>query len=104
MLGSAIGLAIAQSVLQNQLAPRIDEVLLRFPDSKDLITSFTFNQAVIWAEGVPTDVHESLIEAYVKSMHAVYLIFLSFGGAALIISLFVKNIPLRKTLGASAPE
>ncbi|KAJ2695893.1 hypothetical protein FB645_006342 [Coemansia sp. IMI 203386] len=104
MLGSAIGLAIAQSVLQNQLAPRIDEALLKFPDSKDLISSFTFNQAVIWAEGVPTDVHESLIEAYVKSMHTVYLIFLSFGGAALIISLFVKNIPLRKTLGASAVE
>ncbi|KAJ1647883.1 hypothetical protein LPJ64_000768 [Coemansia asiatica] len=102
MLGSAIGLAIAQSILQNQLAPHLLDLLQQFPESKDIIHSFSSNQGVIWQPGVPKDVHDSLIEAYVKSMHTVYLIFLSFGGLGFIISLFIKNVPLRKVLGAAA--
>ncbi|KAJ1824271.1 hypothetical protein LPJ56_002851 [Coemansia sp. RSA 2599] len=104
MLGSSTGLTIAQSVLQNQLLPRLLEVLERFPDSSDLIHAFSSNQGVIWEAGVPADVRDSLIEAYVKSMHTVYLIFLSFAGSALFISLFLKNLPLRKVLGAAAAE
>ncbi|KAJ2781578.1 hypothetical protein GGI15_003176 [Coemansia interrupta] len=104
MLGSAIGLAIAQSALQNDLAPRIVALAAKFPDSKDLISSITYNQGAPWTPGIPQDVHDGLIDAYVASMHKVYLIFLAFGGITFIISLFAKNVPLRKTIGASAME
>ncbi|KAJ1720683.1 hypothetical protein LPJ53_004722 [Coemansia erecta] len=104
MLGSAIGLAIAQSALQNDLTPRIAALIAKFPDSKELISSITYNQGAPWTPGIPQDVHDGLIDAYVASMHKVYLIFLAFGGITFIVSLFAKNVPLRKTLGASAME
>ncbi|KAJ2722205.1 hypothetical protein GGI07_003482 [Coemansia sp. Benny D115] len=104
MLGSAIGLAIAQSVLQNQIAPRLVKLVAQFPNNKSDIMSIIYNQSIIWQPGVPKDVHDSVIEAYVKSLHTVYLVFIAFGGVTFVVSLFAKSVPLRKNIGASAPE
>ncbi|KAI9506173.1 major facilitator superfamily domain-containing protein [Coemansia spiralis] len=104
MMGSAIGLAIAQSVLQNQMTPRLKDLLAKYPDQAFIINSMVQNQGVVWASGIPAGVHNGLIEAYVKSLHTVYFVFIAFGSITLILSLFLKNVPLRKDIGATASE
>ncbi|KAI9505217.1 major facilitator superfamily domain-containing protein [Coemansia spiralis] len=102
MMGSAIGLAIAQSILQNQMAPRLAKLTAQYPDQTATIEDMVHNQAAAWGPGVPVDVHNALIEAYVKSLHMVYFVFIAFAGITVVFSLFLKNAPLRKKLGDSA--
>ncbi|KAI8320363.1 MFS general substrate transporter [Martensiomyces pterosporus] len=102
MLGSAIGLAIAQSIFQNKISPRLVALSAKYPDALKIIYGVIDNQSVIWAPGVPKNIRDDVISAYVASMHTVYLAFLAFGGLTLIVSLFAKDIPLRKTIGAAA--
>ncbi|KAJ1731436.1 hypothetical protein LPJ61_002536 [Coemansia biformis] len=104
MLGSAIGLAIAQSVLQNQLSPLLQALAVRFPDHVDAVHSITSNQGAIWESTVPEDVRAGVIDAYVQAMHKVYLVFLAFGGLTFVVSLFAKNVALRKKLGGVAAD
>ncbi|KAJ2657415.1 hypothetical protein IW148_005173 [Coemansia sp. RSA 1199] len=104
MLGSAIGLAIAQSVMQNDISPLLKVIAARFPDQADIVYGIVSDQSIIWESNVPTDVRDAVIEAYVKSTHKVYLVFLAFGGLTFIVSLFAKNLKLRQNLGGAAAE
>ncbi|KAJ2797465.1 hypothetical protein H4R20_005170 [Coemansia guatemalensis] len=99
MLGNAIGLAIAQSVLQNQISPLLDSIATKFPDYTDVIYGIITDQSVIWGNDVPPKVRDATIDAYVKALRKVYLVILAFGVLTFIISLFVKNVSLRKKLG-----
>ncbi|KAJ2058047.1 hypothetical protein GGI17_005279 [Coemansia sp. S146] len=102
MLGSAIGLAVAQSVLQNEISPRLDALAIKYPSDVKTVYSVVNNQSVIWGPAVSSDLRADVIEAYVKSLHTVYLVFLAFGGCTFIVSLFAKNVALRKNIGAAA--
>ncbi|KAJ2501203.1 hypothetical protein GGH96_002124 [Coemansia sp. RSA 1972] len=104
MLGNAIGLAIAQSVLQNEISPLLKVIAAQFPDQANVVFGIVSDQSVIWKTGVPEDVRSSVIDAYVKSLQKVYLVFLAFGGLTFIVSLFAKNLKLRKNLGGAAAE
>ncbi|KAJ2104507.1 hypothetical protein GGI09_000009 [Coemansia sp. S100] len=104
MLGSAIGLAVAQSVLQNEISPRLDVLAIKYPNDVKTVYSVINNQSVIWGPAVSSDLRADVIEAYVKSLQTVYLVFLAFGGCTFIVSLFAKNIALRKNIGAVALE
>ncbi|KAJ2778028.1 hypothetical protein H4R18_004849 [Coemansia javaensis] len=104
MLGSAIGLAIAQSVLQNQIASRLVAVDAAFPGQHDTVYSILTDQSIIWGHGVPAALSAAVIDAYVASIHKVYLVFLAFGGMTFIVTLFVKKVSLRKNLGGAGME
>ncbi|KAJ2313455.1 hypothetical protein H4S02_004506 [Coemansia sp. RSA 2611] len=104
MLGSAIGLAIAQSVMQNEISPLLKAIAAKFPDHADVVLGIVSNQSVIWDSQVPTDVRDATIDAYVSALHKVYLVFLAFGGLTFVVSLFAKNLGLRKNLGGAAAE
>ncbi|KAJ2829774.1 hypothetical protein IWW50_000662, partial [Coemansia erecta] len=104
MLGNAIGLAIAQSVIQNHISPLLKAIAARFPDHSDVIFGIVSDQSIVWKAGVPEDVRDAAIEAYVKSLRTVYLVFLAFGSLTFVLSLFIKNLPLRKNLGGAAAE
>ncbi|KAJ2653282.1 hypothetical protein IWW40_000649 [Coemansia sp. RSA 1250] len=104
MLGSAIGLAIAQSVLQNKITPLLDAVVAQFPGYSKVVYGIVIDQSIIWKSAVPDDVRNATIDAYVKALKTVYLVFLAFGGLTVILSLFTKNVGLRKQLGGAAME
>ncbi|KAJ2007709.1 hypothetical protein GGI04_001417 [Coemansia thaxteri] len=104
MLGSAIGLAIAQSVMQNQISPRLDKLASKYPNDRNTVYSVITNQGVIWGAGVSSSLRADVIDAYVKSLHTVYLVTMAFGCVTFVVSLFVKNIPLRRNISASAAE
>ncbi|KAJ2141044.1 hypothetical protein IW136_002406 [Coemansia sp. RSA 678] len=104
MLGNAIGLAIAQSVLQNEISPLLKVIAAQFPDQANVVFGIVSDQSVIWKTNVPEDVRTSVIDAYVKSLQKVYLVFLAFGGLTFIVSLFAKNLKLRRNLGGAAAE
>ncbi|KAJ2822601.1 hypothetical protein GGI24_003899 [Coemansia furcata] len=104
MLGSAIGLAVAQSVLQNEISPLLDALAIKYPNDVTTVYSVINNQSVIWGSTVSPSLRADVIEAYVKSLHVVYLVFLAFGGCTFITSLFARNVALRKNIGAAAFE
>ncbi|KAJ1857386.1 hypothetical protein GGH12_002868 [Coemansia sp. RSA 1822] len=104
MLGNAIGLAIAQSVLQNEISPLLKVIAAQFPEQANIVFGIVSDQSVIWKTDVPDDVRSSVIDAYVKSLQKVYLVFLAFGGLTFIVSLFAKNLKLRRNLGGAAAE
>ncbi|ORX67883.1 MFS general substrate transporter [Linderina pennispora] len=81
MLGSAIGLAIAQSIFQNKLSPLLVKVVAKFPEAEKIIFGAISNQSIIWEQGVPADVRMAVIHAYVESLH--------------------MHIPLRKRIGGA---
>ncbi|KAJ2809351.1 hypothetical protein H4R20_000161 [Coemansia guatemalensis] len=98
MLGGAVGQAVAQAVLRNRISPMLDNIAAKFPNYADTIINVTRDQSVIWKPNVPDNVRRETIDAYVESIHTVYYVFLAFGLFTFISSLFVKNIPLRKTI------
>ncbi|KAJ1932167.1 hypothetical protein FBU59_006466, partial [Linderina macrospora] len=101
MLGSAIGLAIAQSVFQNKLGPLLEKAVARFPESQKIIAGAISNQSIIWEQGVPIDVRNAVIHSYVQSLHLVYYVFLAFASLSMIFVLFIKHIPLRTRIGGA---
>ncbi|KAJ1761672.1 hypothetical protein LPJ58_001045 [Coemansia sp. RSA 1591] len=104
MLFSAIGLAIAQSVMQNDIMSLLKVIAARFPDQANVVYNIVSNQSVIWEYNVPIDVRDAVTEAYVKSTHKVYLVFMAFGSLTFIVSLFSKNLKLCRNLGDAAAE
>ncbi|KAJ2910766.1 hypothetical protein GGI21_000532 [Coemansia aciculifera] len=104
MLGSAIGLAIAQSVLQNKISPLLAALALKYPNDVSTVYSVINNPGVIWGPTVAASLRADVIEAYVKALHTVYLVFLAFSGSTFLVSLFAKNVALRKKIGAAAVE
>ncbi|KAJ1961040.1 hypothetical protein GGI12_003470 [Dipsacomyces acuminosporus] len=103
-LGGSVGLAIAQSIIQNRITPKLDALAVKYPAAQRVIYGVLDNQAVIWMPSVPKTIRDEIIHAYVESLQMAYLIFIAFGGITLVVSLFAKNIPLRKTLGPAIAE
>ncbi|KAJ1803791.1 hypothetical protein LPJ75_005778, partial [Coemansia sp. RSA 2598] len=98
-LGNAIGLAIAQSVLQNQLSPRLETIVARYPQYADIVDGFSADRAIIWRDSVPEDLRRDMIVAFSKSLHTMFYVFLAFGGVSCILTLCVKKAALRKRIG-----
>ncbi|KAJ1879965.1 hypothetical protein LPJ57_002534 [Coemansia sp. RSA 486] len=103
-LGNAVGLAIAQSVLQNQISPRLETIAAKYPQYKDIVDGFSADRAIIWKEGVPEDLRREIIVAFSKSFHTMFYVFLAFGGVSVILTLFVKRTALRKKIGGRVEE
>ncbi|PIA14265.1 MFS general substrate transporter [Coemansia reversa NRRL 1564] len=98
MLGGALGQAVAQSILRNRISPMLDNIADKFPNHADAVENVIKDPTVIWKPNVPINVRNETIDAYVKSIHVVYYVFLAFGIFTFVCSLFVKNISLRNTI------
>ncbi|KAJ2781087.1 hypothetical protein H4R18_003082 [Coemansia javaensis] len=94
-LGGGIGLAVFQSVMQNQLAKGLVAVYAAFPADAAIIDAAIRNQAAIHAPGVPDALRDALIAAYVKALRAVFYSLIPFGGLMFVLSLSLRHIPLR---------
>ncbi|KAJ1987594.1 hypothetical protein GGI26_005869 [Coemansia sp. RSA 1358] len=84
-----------------KMSPRLDSLVAKHPDQSAMIRDMLQNQGVIWKADVPVGVRNSLIEAYVKSLHTMYFVFIAFAGLCFVLSLLLKNVPLRKSINDS---
>ncbi|KAJ1722680.1 hypothetical protein LPJ53_002938 [Coemansia erecta] len=94
-LGGSIGLAVLQTIYTNTLSSSLGDIVRQFPEYAELILASANNQSLIYTDGVPAALRTSIIAAYVKSLHYVFYGTIPFAALVLVLSLFIKHIPLR---------
>ncbi|KAJ2855661.1 hypothetical protein J3B02_002047 [Coemansia erecta] len=97
-LGGSIGLAILQTVYVNTLKSRLEDIVLLYPGFVKLIQGSIDNQSLIYGNGVPAGLRAEIISAYVHSLRYVFYATVPFAAMTLVLSLFIKHIPLRTSM------
>ncbi|KAJ2777846.1 hypothetical protein H4R18_004943 [Coemansia javaensis] len=104
MLGSSIGVAIMQSVLQNAIIPKLDLLSAQYPDHKQVFTDALNDQSAIYKGGLPDDIRAQLIHYYVKALQKVFIANVAFASASFFFTLPLKHVPLRAGIKAGVAE
>ncbi|GAA3563182.1 MDR family MFS transporter [Amycolatopsis ultiminotia] len=101
-IGSSFGAAIFGTIYANQLAPNLAGAVAGHPLPAGV------DPHVIQVPGalhqLPEQVSAPVIEAYSASLHVVFLYAAPVGLLAFVLALFLKEVPLRDTSRAAAPD
>ncbi|GAA3514813.1 hypothetical protein GCM10022234_07190 [Aeromicrobium panaciterrae] len=89
-LGGAFGTAVFGAVLNSRLSHHLEVSLGSAPAGGSINTN---NAAAI--HNLPEPVRGKVIDAFASSLHEVFLTALPFVGVAFILTLFIKELPLR---------
>jgi hypothetical protein len=101
-MGGTFGTTIFGAILTSQLVRNLTVLLPAGAGSAVSGGNVTSSPAVIRA--LPPPVRDAIIEAFVRSLHVVFLVGVPIAAAAFILSLFLPEKPLRRTVGGeSAP-
>ncbi|MFI9380579.1 DHA2 family efflux MFS transporter permease subunit [Kutzneria sp. NPDC052558] len=101
-IGSSFGAAIFGSIYSSQLATNLGTTLARNPLPQGVDPHVTAVPALLHA--LPDAISRPIVQAYSDSLHTVFLYAVPVGVLALLVSFFLKEVPLRDTSRASAPE
>jgi EmrB/QacA subfamily drug resistance transporter len=97
-IGSSFGAAIFGTVYANQLTPKL--AALPVPPGVDPRAL----QVPTALHALPHAVSAPVIQAYSDSLHVVFLAAAPVGLVALVLAFFLKEVPLRDTARAAAPD
>ncbi|MEV6824514.1 MDR family MFS transporter [Amycolatopsis sp. NPDC051102] len=97
-IGSSFGAAIFGTVYANQLTPKL--AALPVPPGVDPRAL----QVPTALHALPEAVSAPVIKAYSDSLHVVFLAAAPVGLVALVLAFFLKEVPLRDTARAAAPD
>ncbi|WP_410586873.1 DHA2 family efflux MFS transporter permease subunit [Amycolatopsis sp. lyj-23] len=97
-IGSSFGAAIFGTVYANQLTPKL--AALPVPPGVDPRAL----QVPTALHALPPSVSAPVIKAYSDSLHVVFLAAAPVGLVALVLAFFLKEVPLRDTARAAAPD
>ncbi|MDS0136756.1 MULTISPECIES: MDR family MFS transporter [unclassified Amycolatopsis] len=97
-IGSSFGAAIFGTVYANQLTPKL--AALPVPPGVDPRAL----QVPTALHALPSSVSAPVIRAYSDSLHVVFLAAAPVGLVALVLAFFLKEVPLRDTARAAAPD
>jgi EmrB/QacA subfamily drug resistance transporter len=101
-MGGTFGTTIFGAILTSQLVRNLSALLPAGAGGAVSGGNVTSSPAVIRA--LPPPVRDAIIEAFVRSLHVVFLVGVPIGAAAFVLSLFLPEKPLRRTVGGeSAP-
>ncbi|KAJ1839651.1 hypothetical protein LPJ70_004979 [Coemansia sp. RSA 2708] len=104
VLGSSIGIAILQSVLQNAVIPKLDLLSAQYPDYARVFGDSLNDQSVIYKSSLPDDVRAQLIHYYVLALQKVFIANVPFAAVAFVLVLGLKHIPIRKSIRPGLAE
>lgn len=102
-IGSSLGGAVFGTILTSRLAHHINEAL---PGAGDIAKS----AASSGVANLPPEAKQVVLQSYVSSFHDMFLLAIPFAVAAFIVSLFLRETPLRDShhepadAGASVPH
>jgi MFS family permease len=101
-IGSSFGVAVFGSVYSSQLGHRIAEALAShpLPPGADLRVV----QSPAGLHHLPVAAAAPVVHAYAQALHTVFLAGVPVALAALVLSLFLKEVPLRGTSRAAATD
>jgi hypothetical protein len=100
-VGGSFGVAIFGAIFANRLAYWLPRDL---PASAHLSTKAAgrlLHSSPAKLRHLPPAVHHGLIDAFASSLHTVFLWAVPFGVAAFLVSLFLREVPLREGGAAS---
>ncbi|KAJ1797108.1 hypothetical protein LPJ59_003340 [Coemansia sp. RSA 2399] len=104
-LGGTIALSIFQTILVNSLNTQLAPIREQFGSQyADIIDGAMQNQQVIHDAGVPDNLRNALIKAYVVSIRNVFYGLIAFAAMTFLPTLFLKHIPLRTRMAKTMPN
>ncbi|KAJ1900937.1 hypothetical protein LPJ66_001145 [Kickxella alabastrina] len=96
VLGSSIGVAILQTIFQNDLLPRLSALVIAYPMyAQDFMSSINDQSAIYRNTAMPEDVRAQLIHVYVLALRKVFIATVPFAFVSFLLTLPLKHIPLR---------
>jgi EmrB/QacA subfamily drug resistance transporter len=101
-IGSSFGVAVFGSVYSSKLGGNIAAALAAHPLPAGVDPRVTQSPEAL--HRLPAAVSGPLVHAYAQSLHVVFLAGVPVALAALVLSLFLKEVPLRGTSRAAATE
>ncbi|MFC9257859.1 MDR family MFS transporter [Amycolatopsis thailandensis] len=101
-LGSSFGAAVFGTIYANQLAPNMAAVGAEHPLPAGI--DLRAVQVPNALHALPDSVSAPYIQAYSDSLHTVFLYAAPVGLVALVLAFFLKEVPLRDTSRAAAPD
>ncbi|KAJ2610341.1 hypothetical protein H4S08_003655 [Coemansia sp. RSA 1365] len=97
-LGGSIGIAILQSILQNAIIPKLNNLSTKYPKYADAFAAALNDQSVIYKSDLPIDVRDQLVHDYVLALQKVFIAIVPFVAIGCLLSLPLKHIPLNTNL------
>ena len=101
-IGSSFGAAIFGTVYANQLGPNLAKALAEHPLPPGVDPKAV--QIPLALHHLPATISEPVIGAYADSLHIVFLYAAPVGLVAFVLAFFLKEMPLRDTARAAAPD
>ncbi|HEY0805609.1 MAG TPA: MDR family MFS transporter, partial [Pseudonocardiaceae bacterium] len=101
-IGSSFGVAVFGSVYSGQLGKKIVAALTSHPLPPGVDPRVTQSPAAL--HKLPAVVAQPVVHAYAQSLHVVFLAGVPVALAAFVLSLFLKQVPLRDTARAAAAD
>ncbi|MDL2341935.1 MAG: MDR family MFS transporter [Patescibacteria group bacterium] len=101
-IGSSLGAAIFGAILTSRLSHHLQETVagggqLHLTAQNLSVTAKTLNS-------LPPAVHQGILEAFARSFHDVFLFGIPFAAAAFVVSLMLRETPLRTTTQETPAE
>ncbi|GGT95869.1 MULTISPECIES: MDR family MFS transporter [Streptomyces] len=106
-LGSAFGTAVFGTIYVNSLTPNLAQGVgeaAAVPGAGDPAALARAAQSPVGVHGLPDDVAAPIVQAYADTLHTVFLWTVPVAAVGLVVALFLKEVPLRDTARASAPD
>ncbi|MGW7428479.1 MDR family MFS transporter [Streptomyces sp. NPDC054861] len=106
-LGSAFGTAVFGTIYANALRPNLAEgtgAAAAVPGAPDPSVVTGAAQSPAGLHGLPDEVAAPIVQAYADTLHTVFLWTVPVAAVGFVVSLFLKQVKLRDTARASAPD
>ena len=100
-IGGSFGVAIFGAIFNSRLAANLPKYLPSAALSHFSTTSIALSPSAL--DKLPKPIREGFVQAFSHSLETVFLIGVPIVLAAFVLTLFVKEIPLRKHTGSSNP-
>lgn len=94
-LGSSIGIAVMQSIMQNKLLPGLVKLAKEYPRYSTIIMASLNDQARIWQTNAY--IRNNVIDLYVEALRWVWIANVPFAAVGLLFTLPLKHIPFKKS-------
>ncbi|KAJ2599801.1 hypothetical protein GGF39_002079 [Coemansia sp. RSA 1721] len=101
-IGSVFGMALMQAIMNSTLRSRVNPLAERFSGHAFVIGASLEKPSVIYDPDVPDNIRSDIIDAYMHSLHLVFLAMIPFGVLMFLSTLFLEHKPLARRLPPAA--
>ncbi|KAJ2158401.1 hypothetical protein GGF46_003806 [Coemansia sp. RSA 552] len=103
-VGSVFGMAVMQSVLSSTLRRRLRPIEHGFFGPSGIVSASVDNPSIIYDPSMPVVLRDAIIDAYMHSLHRVFLAMIPFGALMFLSTLPLKHIELARRLQPAIAE